>query len=158
MAAVQSLTSAVNGIATRWRRAANASTYRQELVLGMLWMTPPQHSGGSKVLGALSLTVGRVNQVAYRLVVLLICEFDFISRHVLSLSLYVNNTPAYVVLSVVMRLSFNYIRQVNGVKLADILFSLLSVWLYVSVRAPSPVSNGLTYCLPRIVFDSCVKS
>jgi len=74
MAAVQSLTSAVNGVATlRWRRAANASTYRQELVLGMLWMTPPQHSGGSKVLGALSLTVGRVNQVAYRLVFTFVC-------------------------------------------------------------------------------------
>ena len=53
MAAVQSLTSSVNGVATlRWRHAANASTYRQELVLGMLWMTPPQHSGGSSFGGS----------------------------------------------------------------------------------------------------------
>ena len=40
---------------------------------------------------------------------------------------------------------FNYIRQVNGVKLADILYSLLSVCLSIClcVRALSPVFNSV---------------
>jgi len=37
----------------------------------------------------------------------------------------------------------NYIRQVNGVKLADILFSLLSVCLSVCLYALSPVFNSV---------------
>ena len=36
-----------------------------------------------------------------------------------------------------------YIRQVNGVKLADILFSLLSVCLSVCARTLSPVLNSV---------------
>jgi len=44
------LTPAVYGVAAlRWRRAAIASTYRQAHVAGMLWMRPPQQSGGAKV-------------------------------------------------------------------------------------------------------------
>jgi len=53
----------------------------------------------------------------------------------------------------------DYIRQVNGVKLADILFSLLSAVCLSVCAQLSPVFNsGMTYCSPRNVFDSCVKS
>jgi len=46
----------------------------------------------------------------------------------------------------------SYIRQVNGVKLADIVFT------FVCVCTLSPIGMNMTYCLLRNVFDSCVKS
>jgi len=47
---------------------------------------------------------------------------------------------------------FNYISQVNGVKLADILFSLLSVCLSVCLCTLSPVFNSMC---PSHLADIC---
>jgi len=60
----------------------------------------------------------------------------------------------------VKALVFNYyIHQVNGVKLADIVYSVLCVCLCVCAHAVSLVwMSGTMYCSLRNVLDSCVKS